>query len=169
MQAKDSKPAGTSPPKLIAAKWGKPLADAGWTAIPDTIIQNQRKLGLDALDLAILLQLAVCWWSPDRPPFPGRDRIAANIGVTSRTVQRRLNRLAKVGLISKVARHAPSGRQNSNQYGFAGLMKGSHVRLACEGRTPVTVPMHDTLDRGTLRSIIRTVGLEVEEFVALLG
>jgi len=28
--------------------------------------------------------------------------------------------------------------------------------------------MHDTLDRGTLRGIIRTVGLEVEEFVALL-
>jgi len=29
--------------------------------------------------------------------------------------------------------------------------------------------MHDMLDRGTLRSIIRTVGLDVEEFVALLG
>ena len=47
--------------------------------------------------------------------------------------------------------------------------KGSHVRLACEGRTAVTVPMHDMLDRGTLRSIIRTVGLDVEEFVDLLG
>jgi len=29
--------------------------------------------------------------------------------------------------------------------------------------------MHDMLDRGTLRSIIRTVGLDVEEFVDLLG
>ncbi|WP_424669285.1 type II toxin-antitoxin system HicA family toxin, partial [Candidatus Binatus sp.] len=35
--------------------------------------------------------------------------------------------------------------------------KGSHVRLVCEGRNPVTVPMHPTLDRGTLRAIIRTV------------
>lgn len=34
--------------------------------------------------------------------------------------------------------------------------KGSHVRLACEGRSPVTVPLHSTLDRGTLRSILRT-------------
>ena len=136
MQANVSKPAGTSPQKLIEAKWGKPLAAAGWTAIPNAIIENQRKLGLDALDLAILLQLAACWWSPDRPPFPGRDRIAANIGVTSRTVQRRLGRLAKVGLISKDARHSASGRQKSNQFGFAGLIAKAtphaHAMLAAK-------------------------------------
>ncbi len=32
--------------------------------------------------------------------------------------------------------------------------KGSHVRLECNGRKPVTVPMHDELDRGTIRSIL---------------
>jgi predicted RNA binding protein YcfA (HicA-like mRNA interferase family) len=46
--------------------------------------------------------------------------------------------------------------------------KGSHVRLACVGRSPVTVPLHDELDRGTLRSIIRAVGLTPEQLVALL-
>jgi predicted RNA binding protein YcfA (HicA-like mRNA interferase family) len=46
--------------------------------------------------------------------------------------------------------------------------KGSHVRLACESRNPVTVPMHPMLDRGTLRAIIRTVEITVDEFVALL-
>lgn len=46
--------------------------------------------------------------------------------------------------------------------------KGSHVRLVCEGRNPVTVPMHSTLDRGTLRAIIRTVEITVDAFVALL-
>lgn len=45
---------------------------------------------------------------------------------------------------------------------------GSHVRLTCAGRTPVTVPLHRTLKRGTLRSIIRTVGLTVDAFCALL-
>ena len=47
--------------------------------------------------------------------------------------------------------------------------KGSHVRLGCPGRTPVTVPLHTELDRGTLRSILRTVELSVNDFVALLG
>jgi len=47
--------------------------------------------------------------------------------------------------------------------------KGSHVRLVCAGRQPVTVPLHDELDRGTLRSIIRTAEISVEEFVQLLS
>ena len=46
--------------------------------------------------------------------------------------------------------------------------KGSHVRLACEGRPPVTVPLHDELDRGTLRAIIRASELAVDELIALL-
>ena len=46
--------------------------------------------------------------------------------------------------------------------------RGSHVRLVCEGRAPVTVPLHATLDRGTLRSIIRTVDVSVDEFCALI-
>ncbi len=46
--------------------------------------------------------------------------------------------------------------------------KGSHVRLACHGRAAVTVPLHDELDRGTLRSILRTVDIPVDEFVKLL-
>lgn len=40
--------------------------------------------------------------------------------------------------------------------------------MVCEGRNPVTVPLHDTLDRGTLRSIIRTVDVTVEEFMRLM-
>ena len=45
--------------------------------------------------------------------------------------------------------------------------KGSHVRLICVGRSPLTVPLHATLDRGTLRSIIRAAGLTVSEFSRL--
>lgn len=47
--------------------------------------------------------------------------------------------------------------------------KGSHVIMRKD--TPfsqVTVPDHKTLDRGTLKAIIRDSGLTVEEFVALL-
>jgi predicted RNA binding protein YcfA (HicA-like mRNA interferase family) len=47
--------------------------------------------------------------------------------------------------------------------------KGSHVRLECAGRPPATVPLHPELDRGTLRSIIRSAELTVEEFIALIG
>ena len=46
--------------------------------------------------------------------------------------------------------------------------KGSHVRLISPGKPPVTVPLHPELDRGTLRRILRTVELGVDDFIALL-
>jgi predicted RNA binding protein YcfA (HicA-like mRNA interferase family) len=46
---------------------------------------------------------------------------------------------------------------------------GSHVRLICEGRQPLTVPLHRELKRGTLRALIRDAGLSVEEFIRLLN
>lgn len=47
--------------------------------------------------------------------------------------------------------------------------RGSHVRLECPGRAPLTVPIHSELDRGTLRAIIKAAGITVEEFAALCG
>jgi len=45
---------------------------------------------------------------------------------------------------------------------------GSHIVLVREEpRTTVSVPDHKELDRGTLRAIIRQVGLSVEEFSLL--
>ena len=45
--------------------------------------------------------------------------------------------------------------------------KGSHFRLRCPGRPPVTVPRHRELDRGTLRGIIAQAGMTIEEFLRL--
>jgi len=47
---------------------------------------------------------------------------------------------------------------------------GSHIVLRRD--TPfaqTTVPDHRTLDRGTLRAIVRQAGLSVDDFVRLLG
>jgi predicted RNA binding protein YcfA (HicA-like mRNA interferase family) len=52
-------------------------------------------------------------------------------------------------------------------YRFA-RQKGSHVRMVCGGRNPVTVPMHSTLDRGTLRGILRIAEISVRTFEDLL-
>jgi predicted RNA binding protein YcfA (HicA-like mRNA interferase family) len=47
--------------------------------------------------------------------------------------------------------------------------RGSHIILVHEDpRTTVSIPDHKELDRGTLRAIIRQVGLSVDEFTALL-
>jgi len=45
---------------------------------------------------------------------------------------------------------------------------GSHYRLTCPGRAPVTVPRHRTLKRGTLRAILRTTEISMQAFVDAL-
>jgi predicted RNA binding protein YcfA (HicA-like mRNA interferase family) len=47
-------------------------------------------------------------------------------------------------------------------------IKGDHVRLRCTGRNPVIIPRHHTFDRGTLKSILRTIELTSDEFIELL-
>jgi predicted RNA binding protein YcfA (HicA-like mRNA interferase family) len=46
--------------------------------------------------------------------------------------------------------------------------KGSHVVLQ-KGIIVLSVPLHRTLKKGTLRAIIRQAGLTVEEFLKLLS
>lgn len=47
--------------------------------------------------------------------------------------------------------------------------KGSHVRLHAPGRTPVTVPDHRELKRGTLAGILRAAKISIDEFVRALA
>jgi DNA-binding transcriptional regulator YhcF (GntR family) len=106
-------------------KWGKPLMAAGWTAIPSVILDRQQALGLDALDVNILLQLAKHWWESDNPPFPSKKALSDCIGVDPRTIQRRIQQLEKDGLIKRKARKNAVGGCGSNAYLFDGLVKAA--------------------------------------------
>ncbi|HBK53693.1 type II toxin-antitoxin system HicA family toxin [Syntrophomonas wolfei] len=47
--------------------------------------------------------------------------------------------------------------------------KGSHIKMTKEGSSvKLIIPNHKTLDRATLRSLIRKSGLTVDEFIKLL-
>lgn len=46
--------------------------------------------------------------------------------------------------------------------------KGSHVRLKCPGRAPLTVPLRKEMKPGTLRGLIAESGFTIQEFVDAL-
>ena len=46
--------------------------------------------------------------------------------------------------------------------------RGSHIRLACPGKTSITVPDYKVVGRGLLRKILRDAELSVEEFMKLM-
>ena len=106
-------------------KWSKELMAVGWTVIPNIIFERQQALGLDPLDINILLHLASYWWTPEGKPHPSKRTIAAAIGVDPRTVQRRIASLEAAHLIRREERREPGKGSKSNIYHLEGLIEAS--------------------------------------------
>ena len=85
--------------RINEAKWSRELMDAGWNAIPSIIIEKQEALGLDALDMNIIVHLSNYWWTAENLPHPSVGTIAKAIGVTKRTVQKRIKALHELGRV----------------------------------------------------------------------
>jgi predicted RNA binding protein YcfA (HicA-like mRNA interferase family) len=67
-----------------------------------------------------------------------------------------------------------SGREVVKAFGKDGWefarQKGSHMIMVRPGHiASLSIPDHKEIAKGTLRSLIRSSGLSVEEFVELLG
>jgi len=96
-------------------KWTPTLMEAGWTVIPSVILERQRGLGLDAIDINILMQLAMHWWFSDNPPRPSKRAIAERMNINVSTVRKRIARMEADGLIRRETRF-------SANYHFDGLI-----------------------------------------------
>lgn len=106
-------------------KWSPLLLQAGWSILPNVILERQQALGLDPVDVNIILHLVRHWWFAGELPFPSKKSIAECIGVDPRTVQRHIAALEKGGLIQRIKRsHARRGQQ-SNYYDLSGLIEAA--------------------------------------------
>ncbi len=106
-------------------KWSKLLMDAGWNAIPNVIIEKQAALGLDAIDMNIIIHLSHYWWRPENLPHPSVETIATAIGVKPRTVQKRIKALQELGLLKREERRFTKTGSTTNLYSFEGLIKAA--------------------------------------------
>lgn len=102
-------------------KWGKAV-DAGFMVVPDTLLRAQSVLELDTVDLAILLNIVMHWWSAGELPYPRPSVIAKRIGVTPRTVQRRLVELQNKGLIQRLGAERIKGGLSVRRFDLSGLV-----------------------------------------------
>ena len=107
------------------AKWSKPLMMAGWNALPNIIIEKQQALGLDPIDMNIILHLSHYWWTAETLPFPSVATIAKAIGVTTRTVQKRITAMQELGLMERTERRNTRFGSDTNLYSFKGLIKAA--------------------------------------------
>ncbi len=119
------KPAEAEALRKNEAKWTKPLMAAGWNAIPSIIIEKQEALGLDAIDMNIILHLSNYWWHADNLPCPSVATIAKAIGIKPRTVQKRVASLQAIGLLTRTERRKTRFGSDTNLYSFEGLIEAA--------------------------------------------
>jgi len=105
-------------------KWTKPLMEAGWTAMPSVIIENQRQLGLEPLDLNIVVYLASKWWTAEGKPYPSKSTMAKAMNVHPRTIQKHIASLEAAGYIRREERRTEAGSR-TNIYHLDGLIKAA--------------------------------------------
>ncbi|PTQ86178.1 helix-turn-helix domain-containing protein [Agitococcus lubricus] len=104
-------------------KWGKAMMNVGWTAVPSIILKKQKQLGLDALDLNIILHLMSYWWTAGELPYPSKKTLAELMSVDESTIRRRIAKLEAGKLIKRILRPVAGDRHKSNQYDFSGLIE----------------------------------------------
>jgi DNA-binding MarR family transcriptional regulator len=74
---------------------------AGFQVVPNVLIRDQNRLGLDALDVVILLNLMAHWWQREDKPFVSPGVIAKRMSVTTRTIERHLKKLENRKIIGR--------------------------------------------------------------------
>jgi len=107
-----------------------------WQVIPNVLIRAQAHLGLDAVDVVVLLNMNMHWWQKGDFPFPRPTTIAKRMGISKRTVERRIGKLVKAGLLERL----PLTKEgNLRRYKLDGLELPGLVPLTVEIRRSWTL------------------------------
>ncbi len=120
--------------RRFEGRWGKAVADRGYTMLPAVLIRAQHRLGLEPEHFNALLHVVYHWWEPDNNPYPAKATIAARMDKSPKTVQRYLKALEDSGLIRRIVRFEPNRGQTSNGYDLSGLVKKLAVIAAEENK-----------------------------------
>lgn len=137
----------------IVDKWGQEVAERGFAQVPNYLLLiNQfldEKSKLSPTELLILVQLIGSWWKKDDLPFPSMATLARRIGVSSRQIQRSVNRLEELGLIQRTKRRE-GGVISSNAYDLrplAGILQQVAKQFPNEFPRNVKPGQRTTLER----------------------
>lgn len=77
------------------------VSAAGFQPLPDVLLFHQAELGLRSEDLNVLLNILAHWYHPGSMPYLRTSTIAKRMGVSSRSVQRSLQRLREQKLLAR--------------------------------------------------------------------
>ena len=104
-------------------KWGI-ATKAGFQVVPNVLFRAQQHLGIDCVDVVILLNLSLHWWGSENLPFPTPALMAQRMGISKRTIERRIQNLQKRGFINRLpARALADGKPKVRKFDLSGLVE----------------------------------------------
>ncbi len=109
-------------PRKMLEKWGAPVTEQGYTQVPNLLLKGQRRLGLNLSQLAVIIHLMSYWWTVGRNPFPSKQKLHEQIGLSPRQIQRILSDLDELGLVKRIVRSSSAKARLANEYDFSGLI-----------------------------------------------
>lgn len=101
------------------ARWGDAV-DPGLVIVPGVLLKYQQRLGLEALDVMVILNLVELWEEGDDMPAPRVTVLAGRVGRNRRTVERVLAKLEIAGLVRWLPSETRGGR-TVRMFDLAGL------------------------------------------------
>ena len=106
---------------LVERKFGE-ASRLGFQPVPNVLARSQAALGLDATDMVILLNVMMHWWEPEEWPYPRLSVIAKRMNVTRRTVERRIHKMTRMGLIRRLPSEADHYGRKVRRFDLSGLI-----------------------------------------------
>jgi DNA-binding transcriptional ArsR family regulator len=119
--------------RRLRARWGE--AGRKFTALPDALIAHAPQLGLNSIDLHLILILERHRWEAGEAVFPGVGLMQRLSGISHGTIRAHLQKLERMGLIEIEPRRRKNGSQTSNDHTVTGLVEavGLIARNEAEG------------------------------------
>jgi DNA-binding transcriptional regulator YhcF (GntR family) len=108
----------------ITAIWGVRLLDEGFTQIPNLLIRNYRKLGIEHGEFGFICTI-LTYQHDTRDPYPSLETLADHLGVSTKQIQKWIKSLKEKGLliVGRRPHNVNNGHFAENVYNFQPLIQ----------------------------------------------
>jgi len=120
MPTNSSEPDQAKPEYRISVRFGDDLLQAGFTAVPNLLLNHYAELGLNQAELVFVIHLCQYQWT-EKNPYPSLQTIATKMGKDLRQTRRYAESLRTAGLLVTHDRSAPGLGQITSEYDLSNL------------------------------------------------
>ncbi len=142
---------GPDLPYSIAVRFGDAILQAGFTSIPNLVLDHYKTLGMNDHELVFTIHVWRFWWT-ERAPYPAIGTIAEKMGVHWQSAHRYAKALEKKGLLVMRERYSDNNAQVTSEYDFGPMIKKVLKLAEQKGFTPAEDPPNKTVRGGSNRN-----------------